>query len=206
MTATPTAEEIRATSIAHGRAIKRKNALTAILCGCVPAAAFAALFPSRPEKWIIGFFLGLLWANAFEYAYHRFLLHLPKSFLGKQHLLHHMSADTPAAAEHVNLGGSPLWVALLFVINGVPVVALDLAFGLGVAPGMLAAFSVYVVLVEDMHWRIHVGRPLPLGLRFAKSHHLAHHDRSDERFNIFLPLFDWLFGSLKSPASYNYRH
>jgi hypothetical protein len=27
---------------------------------------------------------------------------------------------------------------------------------------------------------------------------LAHHEHSDERFNVFLPLFDWLFSSLKS--------
>jgi hypothetical protein len=172
--------------------------VTAVLCGGLPAAILGILFPSHPQRWFAGFFVGLLWANGFEYVYHRFLLHLPASFLGRGHLLHHMSVCTPIEAEQVNLGGSPLWVCVLFVINGVPVVTFDLLFRLGVAPGMFVAFVIYVLAVEEMHWRIHVGGRLPLGLRFAREHHLAHHERANERFSIFLPLFDWLFGSLKS--------
>jgi len=194
----PTADDIRATAIAHGRAIKKKNALTALLCGGVPAAMLGVLFPGEVGRWVFGFLVGLLWANGFEYAYHRWLLHLRGSFLGRQHLSHHMSVGALTEAEHVNLGGSPLWVVLLFVLNGVPVVTFDLMFGLGVAPGIFIAFAVYFLAVEEMHWRIHVGEWLPPGLRFAKSHHLAHHERSDERFNVFLPLSDWLFRSLKS--------
>ncbi len=194
----PTADDIRATAIAHGRAIKKKNALTALLCGGVPAAMLGVLFPSAAGKWVIGFFVGLLWANGFEYAYHRWLLRLPGSFLGRRHLSHHMSVGTLTEAEHVNLGGSPLWVVLLFVLNGVPVVIFDRLGGFGVAPAMFIAFAVYFLAVEEMHWRIHVGEWLPPGLRLAKSHHLAHHERSDERFNVFLPLSDWLFRSLKS--------
>lgn len=191
----PTSDDIRATAIAHGRAIKKKNALTALLCGGVPAAIVGLLFPSAAGRWVIGFFVGLLWANGFEYAYHRCLLHLPGSFLGRRHLGHHMSVGTLTEAEHVNLGGSPLWVVLLFVLNGVPVITVALVFGLGVAPGMLIAFFLYFVVVEEIHWRVHMSEWLPPGLRSARGHHLAHHERSDERFNIFLPLFDWLFGS-----------
>ncbi len=195
MLVTPTAEEINATAMAYGRLIKRENALTAVLCGGLPAAILGILTPGKPGRWVIGFLVGLLWANAFEYIYHRFLLHLPRSFLGRRHLRHHISVGTPFEAEHANLGGSPFWVALLFVINGAPVVAFDLMFRLGVAPGMLIGFLVYLVAVEEVHWRIHLGGWLPPGLRFAKEHHLTHHERSDARFNIFLPLFDWLFRS-----------
>lgn len=60
---------------------------------------------------MIGFIVGLLWANAFEYVYHRFLLHLPKTFLAQRHLEHHASVGKPTEAEHVNFGSSPLWVA-----------------------------------------------------------------------------------------------
>jgi hypothetical protein len=197
----PPVDDVRATAIAHGRAIKKKNALTALVCGGVPAAILAALFPNQAGRWVIGFLVGLLWANGFEYVYHRCLLHLPRSFLGRRHLGHHMAVGSLTEAEHVNLGGSPLWVALLFILNGVPVITLDLLFGLGVASGMLVAFSLYVVVVEEIHWRIHLGEWLPPGLRFARSHHFAHHERSNERFNIFLPLFDWFFGSLKSHHS-----
>ena len=197
----PTTTEIRLAAIARGRANKRKNALTAVLCGGLPAAILALMLPSHAERWFLGFLLGLVWANGFEYTYHRFLLHLPGSFFWRRHLLHHMSVGTPTEAEHTNLGGSPVWVALLLVVNGVVVVAFDLAFRLGVAPGMLLAFVVYLLIVEEVHWRIHLGEWLPWGLCPARAHHLAHHERPDERFSVFLPLFDWLFGSLKSRTS-----
>ena len=101
-----------------------------------------------------------------------------------------MSVGTPVEAEYVSLGGLPLWVALLL--------AFDRRFNLGVAPGMLVAFVVYFLAVEEINWRIQLGKWLPPGLCFAKAHHLAHHERADQRFNVFLPLCDSFFGSLKS--------
>ncbi|MDA2914374.1 sterol desaturase family protein [Acidobacteriia bacterium AH_259_A11_L15] len=148
--------------------------------------------------WLVGFFAGLLWANGFEYVYHRFLLHLPGSFFGRPHLHHHMSSGTPQEAQDLNLAGSPGRVILLFVGNGAPLVAADLFFELGVVPAMLIAFAAYLVVAEEIHWRIHLGGRLPPGLRPARAYHLAHHERPDSRFNIFLPLFDWLVGPTRS--------
>jgi hypothetical protein len=179
----------------RGLHLKRVNALTAVLCGGLPAAVIGLLNPPEPGTWLIGIAVGLLWANAFEYVYHRFLLHLPGNFLARRHLVHHATVGTATEAEHVNLGGSPLWVALLFVFNSVPVVVVDLVAGFGVAPGVLLGFTIYFLAVEEVHWRIHVGGRLPVGLRFARQHHLAHHTRPDARFNIFLPLFDYIFRS-----------
>lgn len=201
MATMPSEEELTATAIAYGRALKRSNALTALTCGGLPAIVLAVLLPSSPERWLIGFLAGLLWANAFEYVYHRFLLHLPKSFFGQNHLLHHASVGTPTQAEHINLGGSPIWVCALFVANGLPVVVFDLLFRFGVAPGVFLGFAAYLILVEEIHWRIHIGEWLPPMLDSARRHHFAHHDRADQRFNIFFPLFDWLFSSLHSRPS-----
>ena len=189
-----TATEIRATAIARGRAIKRVNAWTAVLCGGVPAFALGILFSTRLPQWVAGFGVGLLWASLFEYAYHRFLLHLPRTFFGRRHLEHHASVGTPTEAEHVNLGSSPIWVIALFAINGVPVVIADLLFGLGMAPGIFLAFAFYFITVEEVHWRIHLGEGLPRLLRASRAYHLAHHTRPDARFNIFLPLWDTLLG------------
>ena len=186
--------EIRAKAIARGRALKRANALTALFSGGVPAALLAVRSPGTPAGWLVGLFIGLLWANAFEYVYHRFLLHLPGNFISRGHLEHHASVGTPLEAEHVNLGGSPLWVALLFAVNSAPVIALELLWPWGVAPGVLAGFAVYLIAVEEIHWRIHVGGWLPPGLGAVRAYHLAHHDRPDSRYNIFLPLLDSLFG------------
>lgn len=189
--------EIRAKAMARGRALKRANALTALFSGVVPAALLAVRFPGTPARWLVGLFIGLLWANAFEYVYHRFLLHLPGNFISRGHLEHHASVGTPLEAEHVNLGGSPLWVALLFAVNSAPVIALELLWPCGVTPGVLAGFAVYLIAVEEVHWRIHVGGWLAPGLGAVRAYHLAHHDRPDSRYNIFLPLLDSLFGSAR---------
>ena len=192
-----TVPTIREVAISHGRALKTANAWTATLCGVLPAILFCIF--SRPTwgKWLIGIVVGLLWATWFEYAYHRYLLHLPGTFFAKEHLRHHMSVDTPAEAEHLNLGGSPLWVVILFAINEVPIVSADLFFKLGIAPGILIAFSAYFITTEEFHWRIHLGEALPPGFTAARAYHLAHHDRPDARFNIFLPIWDVLLGSSK---------
>jgi hypothetical protein len=191
-----TATEIRARAIARGRAIKRVNAWTAILCGGLPALALGILFPTGLPQWLAGLGVGLLWGSLFEHAYHRFLLHLPGTFFARRHLEHHASVGTPTEAEHVNLGSSPIWVVGLFAINVIPVVAADLLFGWQIGPGILLAFAIYFVTVEEVHWRIHLLERLPPVLAASRAYHLAHHDRPDARFNIFLPLWDKLLGSM----------
>lgn len=203
----PGTTESGTTATARSKAIKRANALTSILSGGVPAVILGLLFPSDSETYGLGFLVGLLWANGFEYVYHRFLLHRPRSSLARHHLQHHAVTGTSAEAEQVNFGESPFWVMLLFAANGALIVAADLLLGLGIAPGVLIAFSVYYVVLEEIHWRVHLGGWLPPGLRSAKAYHLAHHDRPDARFNVFLPIFDWLLGTsghshlLSYPAS-----
>ena len=188
-----TAPDTTAVATAHGRAIKRANALTAILCGGLPALLLGILFPAGFSRWLVGFVVGLLWASLFEYAYHRWLLHLPGSFFGSRHLRHHATVGMATEAEHVNLGGAPIWVVAMFAINGLPVMLLDLLFGLRIAPGMFIAFAVYFLVTEEFHWRIHLGGWLPPMVRGARAYHFAHHERPDGRFNIFLPLWDWVF-------------
>src|SRR5229473_3012062 len=163
-----TVTEIRATAIARGRAIKRVNAWTAVLCGGLPAPALGILFPTKLPQWLAGFGVGLLWASLFEYAYHRLLLHLPGTGFARRHLEHHATVETPTEAEHVNFGSSPIWV--------------------------VALFAIYFIIVEEVHWRIHIGEWLPPVLRASRAYHLAHHARPDTRFNIFLPLWDTLLG------------
>jgi len=55
---------------------------------------------------------------------------------------------------------------------------------------------VYFIITEEVHWRIHLGGWLPPGLSAARAYHLRHHDTPDARFNVFLPIFDLLFGNL----------
>jgi len=192
--------ELMDIAIRHGRDQKRKNAIAALLCGVVPAVLLS-LYASSPAGWelrLFGIILGLTWGNAFEYAYHRWLLHRPRSPFGTGHHAHHAHIGTLEEAEHVALISSPLNIVLLFVINGIPAFVIASLMGFwGILTGVLPGWSVYLILTEEIHWRIHLGGWLPPGLRFARVYHLRHHRIPNSRYNVFLPFFDFLFGSTK---------
>ena len=188
----PAATETTAAALCRAKKVKRLNVAAAILGGAASAIPLAFALPRGPGRYLAGFLVGIVWANGSEYAYHRFLLHLPESLFARYHLQHHAVTGTPDEAERVTFGNSPPLVVLVFALNAAPVVAADWLWRLGIAPGVLAAFSLYYVALEEIHWRIHLGEWLPPGLHFARNYHLAHHDHPNSRFNVFLPAFDWL--------------
>ena len=168
--------------------------MTAVACGGVPAALLAWLHP-RPGAIVIGLAAGLLWANFFEYAYHRWVLHWPDTDAFERHGLHHSSVGRPNEPEHLPLGGSPKLVAMLFLVNGGPVILADAWLRMGFAPGVLLGFVIYTILSEDIHWRFHMQEWVPWFLEPARAHHLLHHDRPHGNYAVFFPLFDKLFGT-----------
>jgi len=188
--------EMTEIAVQHGRVKKRNNAIAAILCGAVPAILLGFSFPASWKRWLLGLILGLSWGNAFEYVYHRWLLHRPRNPLGAGHQRHHAQTGTPEEAEHVALITSPLNVFLLFAINGA--LAYPICFLLGqrgMLAGIFLGWTIYLVAAEEIHWRIHRNSWLPRGLRFARAYHMSHHDIPNSRYNVFLPLFDLLFGN-----------
>ncbi len=182
-----------ATSLARGQSLKFWNAVTACLCGGIPAVLYAR-FGHHGAWWLwpVGLVAGFLWGNAFEYAYHRWLLHLPRSSFGMRHLLHHSTVGEPNEPEHVTLGGSPFWIVVLFLVNGIPATLIESFAHTGAAAGLFLGFVAYVIVVEDVHWRIHVGAWMPRFLEPARRFHLVHHDYADQNFSVFLPIFDKL--------------
>jgi hypothetical protein len=78
----------------NGQTKKRNNAIVALLSGGIPAAILFIYFPCNWERCLLGLIIGLFWGNGFEYAYHRWLLHRPRSMLAKGHLEHHMNVGT----------------------------------------------------------------------------------------------------------------
>jgi sterol desaturase/sphingolipid hydroxylase (fatty acid hydroxylase superfamily) len=60
--------------------------------------------------------------------------------------------------------------------------------------GVFASFALYYIAFEEIHWRSHMGGWLPMWARPAAKHHLMHHAQDSGRFNVFLPIFDWLTG------------
>jgi hypothetical protein len=191
----PTSTELGEIAFRHGQAKKRNNAIVAALSGTLPGVILTFYFPSNWERWLLGVIIGLLWGNAFEYVYHRWLLHRPRSPLGKGHLEHHAHVGTLEEPEQVSLGKSPLHIALLFASNGIVVILIDFLLGLRITPGIFVGWTVYLITAEEIHWRIHLNGWLPPGLRFARAYHMAHHDIPNTRYNVFLPLFDLLLGN-----------
>jgi len=190
-----TTAELGEIALRNGRSRKKYNAIVAALSGILPGVIFGFLLHTSWERCLIGFAIGLVWGNAFEYSYHRWMLHRPRGAFAKGHLEHHMNIGTAEEPEHVALGRSPLHIALLFASNGVLVIPIDLLLGLHVIPGIFVGWAVYLIAAEDIHWRIHMNGWLPPGLRFARAYHMSHHDYSNMRYNVFLPLFDVLLGN-----------
>jgi Fatty acid hydroxylase superfamily len=198
LAADPDPVKIRLAEMARGRRVKRNNAFTASLTGVCLAVAAVKLYgfgASRlaPLAIALGIFAGLLYANAFEYALHRFLLHWGEGFLAQRHALHHDSTGAPNEARYVNFATSPLVVVFVFLLNAPPVFAAGHFLGAAAACGMFAGFTCYFVAYEEIHWRIHFGGWLPRWLIFARRHHMLHHAGFEGRHNVFLPICDWTF-------------
>jgi hypothetical protein len=181
--------------IAWSWAIKRRNAVTAVTLGGTLAACAARIYGFGPHGTgvLYGFLAGIVYANLFEYVLHRFVLHWGEGFLPSRHGLHHDSVGAPQQPRYVNFATSPWVVVLLFVANALPVFALEQATHWGLAPGMLGAFTIYYILYEEIHWRMHLGGWLPKWMAAARQHHMLHHGGFEGRYNVFLPLSDWIF-------------
>lgn len=140
-------------------------------------------------RFLVGFVAGLIWSNWIEYAYHRWAMHWPSLYqpAAMRHTLHHSAPSDP---ENITMAFG-FWAAI-FSANVLLFAPVDLLFHLRMLTGLAAAFFTYIVLGIEVHLRIHDGRWVPNAWR---THHLSHHLRPRQNFNIFLPLFDWLLGS-----------
>jgi Fatty acid hydroxylase superfamily len=190
--------DARSAEIARAHRVKRRNAITALLSGSILVAVVLELvhFDSReldPLRLVLGFMAGVLYANGFEYVLHRFFLHWGEGFLVQRHGLHHDTAGAAEEPRYVNFATSPWVVVLVFVLNALPVFALEFFLHTGLAPGIFAGFTLYFIAYEEIHWRFHLGGWLPGWLRAARNHHMLHHGGFEGRYNVFLPIFDWIF-------------
>jgi sterol desaturase/sphingolipid hydroxylase (fatty acid hydroxylase superfamily) len=148
---------------------------------------------------MIGFVIGLLYSNGFEYFFHRWALHRVGSRFAEGHSKHHESSGKPDQEEHLNFfSGSAVHIVIMFAVNAIPFLLLEWGFDIRVLSGVLIGFVVYFILMEEVHRRAHtdIGR-IPSSWR---THHMLHHGHGpnaneDTNFNIFCPVFDWLLGT-----------
>jgi hypothetical protein len=185
-------DAIRADRKAQGLRIKRNNLLAAVLSGAVLVWISLWFFPHSTIGILSGLVLGFFYANGFEYCLHRFILHSGRGFFGQQHMVHHTTLNSPEAARYVNFSSNPWGVVALFFANAAPFLFLQWIFRNGWTSGVFASFTIYYIAFEEIHWRTHMGGWLPKWLRPAARHHMFHHAHDTGRFNVFLPIFDWL--------------
>jgi hypothetical protein len=191
-------DQIRAQWKAQGLRTKRNNLLAALLSGGVLIWISLKFFPHSIVGILAGFVGGFFYANGFEYFLHRFILHAGHGIFGNQHMVHHETLNSPEAARYVNFSRNPLGVVALFFANGAPFLLAQWIFRNGWTAGVFASFSIYYIAFEEIHWRTHMGGWLPRWARPAARHHMLHHAQDSGRYNVFLPIFDWI-GDRLSP-------
>src|SRR5437763_3717403 len=169
-----TATELGEIAFRHGQIKKRNNAIVALISGALPGVLLTFYFPSNWQRWFVGMIIGLLWGNAFEYAYHRWLLHRPRSSLGKGHLEHHANIGTPEEPEHVSLGKSPLHIAILFAGNGIVMLLVDFLLSLRITAGIFIGWAVLIITAEGIMWLIHLKGLVHPGKCLVLSFQVAH--------------------------------
>ena len=175
--------EQQATAVGR-RKIRNSQATAIVVGGLLLASNWIGW-----ERWPLGLFLGLVYANAFEYLTHRVLLHGTSGYLHKGHERHHQSWGRDDEGLYVRFG-PPVAVVALLAANSLPLLLLD-RLGAGIGGGALIAFVAYYVLYEELHWRIHLGH-LPRWLGWMRRHHLAHHKGEPGRYSVLVPLWDAL--------------
>jgi hypothetical protein len=188
---------IRSETKAQGLRIKRNNLLAATSSGAILAGVSLWFFPYSVPAIIGGFVIGFIYANGFEYCLHRFILHGSRGFFRQEHIVHHATLNSPEIARYVNFSSNPWGVVALFLANAAPFLVLQWYFRSRWTAGVFVGFAIYYLAFEEIHWRMHMGGWLPKWLRPAARHHLLHHAHDSDRFNVFLPMFDWLAGSLR---------
>lgn len=166
---------------------------------------------------VVAFFVGVVQASLFEWAFHRYWLHrpwLPKECFTQHTLIHHQLCkfdDTFHVEEeeqHEALTfmwwGGPLlvainavpWAILSFLLSSQDVALPYLAFVITLA----ATIGIYYAGYEGLHYLMH--KPsIPFVensryFRFIKRHHRIHHVYMNRNLNVLLPLADLMLGTL----------
>lgn len=183
---------IRAETKVQGLRIKRNNLLAALFSGSILVWISLRFFPHSIAGILGGLVLGFFYANGFEYCLHRFILHAGRGVFCQQHMVHHTTLNSPEAARYVIFSRNPWGVVALFFANAAPFLFLQWIFRNGWTAGVFASFTIYYIAFEEIHWRSHMGGWMPKWMGPAARHHLLHHARDTGRFNVFLPIFDWV--------------
>ena len=158
--------------------------------------------------------LTFIFANHFEYWFHRYILHVPRFGLKKLYRLHSLQHHKFYTHDQMSFDNTkdihmvlfPLYSPFCFIalaaIMAIPI--LVPLFGWNVAYLFMATGLAFYFLYEICHFLSHIpkkSRLFRLGIvRAMRKHHTEHHRQKHMmryNFNITPPLSDWLFRTLK---------
>lgn len=195
--------------------------LTAVVVGVLVAQFVAA--ERRWWAWL-AIPIALVFANAVEYAIHRFPMHrrmrLFDRFFRGHTLVHHRYFDHHHH-DLVHLREAYFVLTTAHTMGTSLLILAGAYFGLGAVLGTdvaalaTSSMAVYSLTNELMHLAFHFPRAWLARLRLdhswfltLRTHHLRHHDPHVMRqwnFNIVMPLMDWVFGTSMPRAAIEAR-
>jgi hypothetical protein len=153
-----------------------------------------------------------LMANGFEWRVHKYVLHRrlwPLQEIYDRHTPEHhaiyMTNDMSIrSTKEFRLVLMPA-IGILGIVVGITPIAygVRLLFGANVGWLFLVTGALYMVLYEVSHLSYHLPRESFIGrrrlIRWLREHHARHHDprlMQKWNFNVTIPLFDWLYGTI----------
>jgi sterol desaturase/sphingolipid hydroxylase (fatty acid hydroxylase superfamily) len=153
-----------------------------------------------------------VFGSLFVWALHKYVLHRPQPGLRQAYVIHTLQHHRFYTYEHGEPAGRrDFYITLFPLLFGPGLAVTSLLLGRfvfsAISPnvGLLyASMSVgYYGLYELVHLASHLPADAPVLqlplLRRLREHHRLHHDprlMGKHNFNVVLPLFDWLFGTI----------
>lgn len=151
----------------------------------------------------------------FEWRAHKFILHKRRPLLGLLYERHEKMHHVIYTYDHMTMESSKeLWLVLMpaYAIGLVFVMVLPLAYLVGLVFGqnpallMIIASMAFFLSYEWLHMAYHLPENSFLGrrplIRRLRELHRRHHEprlMKQWNFNVTLPVFDWILGTLWSP-------
>ena len=149
--------------------------------------------------------------NFFEWALHKYVMHIPQNFPGARAIYsrhtqqHHQffSKDEMrfAGAHDWRVTFFPPYALVVFTFMSIPgLIILSYLFSSNVGWFFIITTTAMYLIYESMHFCCHIGdnlilRNLPF-VNTLRRHHAAHHDQgvmTKINMNLTFPIADWLF-------------